>query len=529
MNAPQQGSNAPQRPMNASQRRAERATAGRLALGVGLAVFATKLAAYLLTDSSAIFSDAMESVVNVVAAGLLLYSLTVAARPPDPDHPYGHGKVEFFSAGVEGTLIAIAAGLILVEAVGELLRGPELRRLDSGLALLVAAGAVNAGLGVYLLRAGRRTGSLALTADGRHVLADVWTSAGVIVGLVAVRMTGWSWLDPLVAIAVALHVLRTGYSLVREAVGGLMDEAPEPLLEAVVAGLAAGRESAWIDAHGLRAWRSGDFIHVDLHLGVPRYFDADALHEIDERVGAIVARAVASPNETIVHFDPCRPRQCPSCRVPGCSIRKAPFARATPFTLASVTRRDEALETGEPLSPDGALAFVSLGSNLGDRAAHLRDAARSLAATPGVTLLARSRVYETDPVGPPPQGPYLNAVLKLRTTLSAADLLARLLSIERQHGRERGAERNLARSLDLDLLDYDGRVLVLDGDPALELPHPRLHERGFVLEPLAELAGDRRHPESGVPYATLAARVRDAAAVRLQDESKGGAPWPSSP
>ncbi|NNL66186.1 MAG: 2-amino-4-hydroxy-6-hydroxymethyldihydropteridine diphosphokinase, partial [Myxococcales bacterium] len=328
---------------------------------------------------------------------------------------------------------------------------------------------------------------------------------------------------------------RTGYALVREAVGGLMDEAPEPVLEAVVAGLAAGREPAWIDAHGLRAWRSGDFIHVDLHLGVPRYLDADALHEIDERIARIVASAVASPNETIVHFDPCRPRQCPSCRVRDCPIREAAFVRAAPFTRESVTRRDEVLETGEPLPAgapapaSGALAFVSLGSNLGDRAAHLRDAARSLAATPGVTVLARSRVYETDPVGPPPQGPYLNAVLKLRTTLTPAELLSRLLAVEQEHGRERGAERNLARSLDLDLLDYDGRVVASEREPALELPHPRLHERGFVLEPLAELAGDRRHPGLDVPYATLAARVRDPAAVRLHDGRKGGSPWPSSP
>ncbi|CAG0948952.1 2-amino-4-hydroxy-6-hydroxymethyldihydropteridinediphosphokinase [Myxococcaceae bacterium] len=156
-------------------------------------------------------------------------------------------------------------------------------------------------------------------------------------------------------------------------------------------------------------------------------------------------------------------------------------------------------------------AFVSLGSNLGDREATLRMALSALAATPETSLVAVSSWYETDPVGPAPQGPYLNAAARLRTTLSARDLLDRLLAIERKAGRVRSAERNAARTLDLDLLLYG--VQRID-EPGLLVPHPRLHERGFVLEPLAEIAGERRHPRLGVAIAELAARVRDATAVR---------------
>ncbi len=164
-------------------------------------------------------------------------------------------------------------------------------------------------------------------------------------------------------------------------------------------------------------------------------------------------------------------------------------------------------------------AYVALGSNLGDRRSHLEAAMEALEATPGIAIVARSGTYETDPIGPPPQGPYLNAVVRIETSLDPARLLARLLEIERERGRTRGAERNTARTLDLDLLDYEGLSLRMD-EPALELPHPRLHERSFVLEPLCDLAPDRIHPTLGESYATLAARVRDPEAVRPMDDGR---------
>jgi len=175
-----------------------------------------------------------------------------------------------------------------------------------------------------------------------------------------------------------------------------------------------------------------------------------------------------------------------------------------------------------------ATVCVALGSNLGDRIGHLCAAGRALAATPGVEVVARSEVHETEPVGGPPQDPYLNAVLKLRTTLGPAALLHRLLAIEAQQGRTREGARAAPRTLDLDLLDYAGCTLHLR-DPELELPHPRLHRRAFVLEPLAEVAPEGVHPVLGETYATLARRVRDPEAVRTWSDGPGRDRWRSWP
>lgn len=333
---------------------AARLRAGRLALAAGITVFAVKLVAWWLTGSTAVLSDALESIVNVGAGALLLYSLHVSNLPADRNHPYGHGKVEFFSAGVEGTLIAIAALLIAVEAVRQILAGAAPERLDLGLALVTVATGINVAIGLHLVRVGERLHSMALVADGRHLLTDVATSAAVLVGLALVWATGVAILDPLVALGVTLHIVRVGWRLVREAVGGLMDEAEPPLLEAMVAALEAKREPWWIDAHSLRAWRSGPIEHVDLHLVVPRYFDADRLHQIDEEVESVLLAATGHPGEAIVHFDPCRPRHCRGCAMEACPVRGAAFAERRPLTLERATRSDEALDTGVPRGTLGA-------------------------------------------------------------------------------------------------------------------------------------------------------------------------------
>ena len=269
---------------------AERLRAGRVSAGAAVLVLGTKVLAYVLTGSSAIFSDAMESVVNVAAAALLVWSLVVAARPADQDHPYGHGKVEFFTAGLEGSLILAAAVMIAIQAVRQLFTGEAPQQLPLGIAFLVGASVLNGALGVYLVRVGRRTESLALQADGRHVLADVWTSAGVITGLGVVAFTGIAVLDPLIALAVAAWVTREGATLVREAVRGLMDEADLELLDELATALEEERRPEWIDVHGMRAWRSGAEVHADFHLVVPRYFDAERLHAVHETSSGACSR-----------------------------------------------------------------------------------------------------------------------------------------------------------------------------------------------------------------------------------------------
>ncbi len=322
-----------------------RLAAGRLSLIVGVLVFASKVTAWIVTGSVAVFSDAMESIVNVVAALLLVWSLRLAAQPADHDHPYGHGKAEFLSAGVEGALIIVAAVLIAVQALRDLIVGAVPHHLDTGIALLAGAALVNGGLALHLIRVGRRTHSLALVADGRHILTDVWTSGGVLVGLVAVQLTGKSWLDPAVALAVAANIVREGRRLVQHAVGGLMDEADLALLDRLVEGLETERPPEWIDVHGLRAWRSGAELHADLHLVVPRYLDAERLHHVAESIEARLQSQTEVPTEAVVHFDPCRPHECVHCEMPSCPVRSAAFETRRPLTRRRATRVDADVES----------------------------------------------------------------------------------------------------------------------------------------------------------------------------------------
>ncbi|MBM4383085.1 MAG: cation transporter [Deltaproteobacteria bacterium] len=319
---------------------AARRRAAWISLVVGAAIFVGKIVTWQLTGSVAVLSDALESTVNIAAAALLVFSMFVAARPADRDHPYGHGKVEFLSAGIEGALIVVAAVLIAVEAIGQLIRGGAPHDLNLALVMLAALSAGNALLGFYLLRTGRAAQSLALIADGKHVLADVWTSAGVLVGLAAVKLTGIVWLDPAVALAVAANIVREGFRLARSAVRGLMDEADPELLNRLVATLARERAPHEIDVHGLRAWRSGALVHADLHLVVPRYYDAERLHEVSEEVEERLLAGLAEPGEAVVHFDPCGPVHCASCEVPACRVRGAAFKERAPLSVLHATRTD---------------------------------------------------------------------------------------------------------------------------------------------------------------------------------------------
>ena len=319
---------------------ASRRSAARISLAAGTAIFLGKIATWKLTGSVAVLSDALESTVNIAAAALLVFTMRLAARPADRDHPYGHGKVEFLSAGIEGALIVAAAGLIAFEAIQQLLAPAPLRGLGFGIVSLAGLSLGNAALGFYLLRTGRAAHSQALIADGKHVLADVWTSAGVLVGLGLVQLTGLAWLDPVVALGVAANIVREGFQVARTAVRGLMDEAEPALLESLAASLSHARPPEWIDAHGLRAWRSGAAVHADLHLVVPRYYDAEQLHEISEAVEDRLTSGLEEPGEVVVHFDPCGPVHCRGCEMSACPVRSAAFKERKPISAARATRTD---------------------------------------------------------------------------------------------------------------------------------------------------------------------------------------------
>ena len=282
----------------------QRRFAAVVSLGVGVLMLVGKWAAYWLTGSHAILSDALESVVHIAATTLALVSLIVASRPPDPKYPYGYGKIGFFSAGFEGGLISVAALAIFWEA-GRGFYAPEpLRNLDAGFLLILAASFINLALGLWLVARGRRTNSMILIADGRHVLTDSYTSFGVVVGVLLVRLTGWYVLDPSIALLVGLNIIRTGSSLVREAFSGLMDRSDPELLGRIVEALRECRESGWLDVHQLRAWQSGDRVHVDFHMVVPRSWTVCQLHESHDAARDRLKTALGPRTETIIHFDP---------------------------------------------------------------------------------------------------------------------------------------------------------------------------------------------------------------------------------
>jgi cation diffusion facilitator family transporter len=328
----------------ADRRRARRGStpvvlrAARVSLAAGIAVLLVKLGAWWVSGSTALLGDALESTVNVLAAGFAAYAVAIAARPADADHPYGHGKAEFLSAGVEGGMILAAAVVVAIEAVQRLREGPELVGIAPGALLGVLAGAGNAVLGAYLIRTGRAAGSPALEADGRHVLADVVTTAGALLGLAAVAWTGQAWIDPLAALAVAAYILVTGARVLRSALGGLLDEADFSFLERISDRLRAGGRPEWIEIHQLRTWRSGSFRHIDLHVVVPRYLTIDEGHRAGDALERELLEVAGGRADVVVHVDPCRPLHCPRCRVADCPVRGAPFERGTAFDVPALTR-----------------------------------------------------------------------------------------------------------------------------------------------------------------------------------------------
>lgn len=308
-----------------------------VSLAGGIVILGLKAAAYWLTGSMALKSDALESIVNVAAAAFGLWAVVFAGQPADKDHPYGHGKVEFLAAAFEGGLISLAAVIIVYESGLALLRGVELKSLGTGMLINAGAGALNGLLGWYLLSAGRRLKSKTLEADGHHVLTDFYTTLGIIGGLLLVKLTGLSWLDPLLALMVAVLLGKTGYRLVREAAAALLDEEDTGTIAPIVAGIRGilkegVDETGVITVHGLRAIRSGRYTHADIHLVVPEYLPVSEAHDDTERFEARLIAAAGLEGELHTHIDPCRRKYCARCDDSKCPIRAEPLKAAVPVT-----------------------------------------------------------------------------------------------------------------------------------------------------------------------------------------------------
>lgn len=294
-----------------------------ISLIVGAFMFFSKISAYLLTGSSAIFSDAAESVVHVAATSMALYSIYLSSKPADEDHLYGHGNVEYFSAGVEGLLIIVAAITIIYSSGHDLIFGVTTQKLGIGTTIIGVAGLVNLALGLYLVKKGKQTNSLTLVADGKHVLTDSYTSLGVVIGLILVLVTGFTLLDPLIAILVALNILFTGYKLMRESIGGLMHETDKGTLTLIVNKIKEVKKEYWIDLHHLRFWKSSDRVYIDFHLILPYYFTVKESH-LEEEYIEHHFEAILPNSGVRIHMDYCKENVCKYCGFKECKVRLEP-------------------------------------------------------------------------------------------------------------------------------------------------------------------------------------------------------------
>jgi cation diffusion facilitator family transporter len=269
-----------------------------LSVAAAVATIGLKTAAYLLTGSVGLLSDALESFVNLVGALMALAMLTVAARPPDEEHPHGHTKAEYFSSVVEGSLIVLAAVSIAVAATQRLLNPRPLEQIGLGLAVSVVASIVNLVVAITLLRAGKRNHSISLEANAHHLFTDVWTSAGVVVGVGAVALTGWQLLDPIVALIVAGNIVWTGVGIMRQSVSGLMDTALPPEEQRAVTAVLERYQESGVQFHALRTRQSGPRRFVSVHILVPGEWTVLRGHQLLERIEADIRDAV--PGVTVL-------------------------------------------------------------------------------------------------------------------------------------------------------------------------------------------------------------------------------------
>lgn len=299
----------------------------RLIVVLSIVLFAGKLLAWWLTHSVTILTDALEGIVNMVAGILGLYSVTLAARPRDTNHPYGHGKAEFITAAVEGTLIMVAGLVIIYEGITHLLHPGALNNLSVGLYIVSAAGLLNYFAGLYAIRKGKENQSIVLQGAGSHLIADAYSTAAILIGLTIMVLTNnrWPWLDSAVALVFAAITLITGYKILRRSLAGMMDEMDMTLLARVIEVVQKNRKDQWVDLHNLRVIQYGSLMHIDAHLTLPWYLQvADADKEI-HALEDLIRTGFKNEVELFIHIDGCMPYQCKLCGMTSCEARKEPL------------------------------------------------------------------------------------------------------------------------------------------------------------------------------------------------------------
>ena len=313
---------------------------------VGIFLFLAKLLAWHLTGSNAVFSDAMESIVNIIAGFMGLYSLYVAAKPKDSDHPYGHGKVEFITSGVEGALIIFAGILIIIEAADSLLHGNTLQQLDYGMLIIAATAAVNYLLGYLSVKKGKKVNSAVLVSSGKHLQSDTITTGGVVISLILVYFTKIDWIDAAVALLFALYIIFVGYKIIRKSLRGIMDEADPRKLKKLAKLLNENRKPQWIDIHNTRIQQHGSKLHIDSHVTLPYYYELRTAHNEMEEIIKLIAKNTDRTVEFNFHMDDCKPFSCAICELASCPVRQQEFIKKIDWNSSNIAQvHKHSLET----------------------------------------------------------------------------------------------------------------------------------------------------------------------------------------
>ncbi len=308
----------------------------RWVLTIGFVLMALKFLAYYVTRSSAILTDAVESIVNVLAGGFALYSLYYAAKPKDEDHPYGHGKIEFLSTGVEGGMVTIAGLAMIVKGVAAFFNPHPVANLEFGLVISVFSGLVNFFMARVLIKKGTEAHSVTMVADGKHLLTDTWTSIGLVVGLTAIYFTGLIWIDYVITILLGALIIYTGTALIKESIFNLLDTADYVKIKHLIAVLNQNRKESWIDIHNLRVVKYGAVVHVDCHMTLPWYFTLEEAHREVDAVGKLATKEMNYEVEFFIHADPCLPKSCSVCTMQHCQVRQQPLVKQLEWKMENV-------------------------------------------------------------------------------------------------------------------------------------------------------------------------------------------------
>ena len=308
----------------------------KILVAVSIVLFVIKIIAWVLTFSVAILTDALESTVNVVAGFIGLYSIILSSKPKDKEHPYGHGKVEFISSAIEGTLISIAGIIIIYEAMNNLIHPHDLKQLDCGLILIAITALVNYLVGYYCVKKGKANNSPILVASGAHLKSDTYSTIGLLVGLLFVIITGYKWIDSIAALIFAFIIIFTGYKIIRKSISGIMDEKDAEIIDEIVVVLNKNRNRNWIDIHNIRVINYAGFYHIDCHLTVPYYINVNEAHAILDTLTETINEHFQNRVEFFIHVDGCLSTQCSLCNLSNCDKRSTHYIQTIEWTHQNI-------------------------------------------------------------------------------------------------------------------------------------------------------------------------------------------------